>query len=243
MTLRRTLLVAAIAAATVVAIASHARAADLPKAVPKANPFFSGYPYTSQGFYWGLNSIGGGGRVDATGIGVNPNAVVTNEVGAGVTIGYVWASPSVFYAVEGMFGIRNFNGSAPGFSMSGPASFEQRFKVGTPLNNFLSVFPGLSLNGLVPPFPPLPGGVVATNVHPYLMAGLHENDISLDYGLNSAQAWRVSPSVGIGMMGQLTNGVAIDVWAETEFAQSGFCAGVACVGNGQKYLVGLAILY
>lgn len=239
--MKRTILIAA-AAATFALALMPAGAADLPTKTP-VSPLFSGYPYTSQGWYFGINTIGGGGSVEAVGVGVNPNSVITNQIAVGGTVGYVWARQNVFYAVEAMFDVNNFNGYAPGFSMKGPAAFEQRIKLGTPLSNFLNLFPSLGLP-TVPPFPALPGGAVATNVHPYLMAGVHEDDISINFGLANNRAWSVAPSIGVGAMGQLTNGVAIDVWAETVFTTSAICIGaVGCQKQGQKYLVGLGVYY
>lgn len=221
-------------------------AADVMPTKAPSNPLFSGYPYSSSGFYFGINSMGGGGTVNATGSGVNPNSVVSNQAAVGLTLGYVYGNGNVFYAAEAMFDIQNFNGNAPGFSFSGPASFEQRIKIGTPLSNFLSLFPSLGLPS-VPPFPALPNGQVATNVHPYLMAGLHEDDVSVNFGLANNKAWRIAPSIGVGAMGQLTKGIAVDVWAETIFPTDAVCVGVpngkGCADIGQQYKVGLGVYY
>lgn len=243
--MKKTLLI--LAAAALAATSLCAAAADIPaKAKAPASALFSGYPYVGSGFYFGLNTMGGGGSVNATGAGVNPNSVVSNQAGVGLTLGYVWARGDVFYAVEGMFDVQNFNGSAPGFSFNGPASFEQRVKIGTPLSNFISMFPTLGLP-TVPPFPPLPGGQTATNVHPYLMAGIHEDDVSTNFGLAKHRAWQVAPSIGVGAMGQLKDGIAVDVWVETIFPQSGSCVGVpggkACADMGQQVKAGFAVLY
>lgn len=242
-------MVAALALGVLLLAGGSASAADLPvprKAIRSA--LFDGYPYQGSGFYWGLNTLGGGGAVKAEGAGVNPNSVVSNEAGAGLTVGFSWAnaSGSVFYAVEAMFDVRNFNGNAAGFSFSGPASFEQRVKIGTPLSNFLSVFPGNFGLPAVPTMPNLPNGVVATNIHPYLMAGIHEDDVSVNYGLAGNRAWRIAPSVGVGAMGQLTQGVAIDVWVETVFPSNAICvgpAGFACGDIGQQVKAGIGLYY
>lgn len=233
--------------AALAALALPAAAADLPtKAPPRSSALFSGYPYSGSGFYFGINSLGGGGSVAAAGVGVNPNSVVSTEMGLGGTLGYVYGNGNVFYAVEAMFDWNNFNGSAPGFSFGGPATFEQRVKVGTPLNNFLSLFPSLNLP-TVPPFPSLPNGQVATNIHPYLSAGLREDDVSLNFNLSRDRAWKVMPVLGTGMMGQLTNGVAIDTWVEVGFGDTGLCAGALPTGGcgkiGNQYRVGLGLYY
>lgn len=219
-------------------------AADLPVLkAPAQSSLLSGYPYAASGIYWGLNSFAAAGSATASAPGLNSNSLITNQASVGFTLGYVWATPQVFYAIEAMFDFTNLNGAAPGLSLGGPAAFEQRLKLGTPLNNFLSLFPSLGLP-TVPPFPTLSGTAVATNIHPYLMLGLHEDDISLNFGLGDGKQWQVSPSVGIGMMGQLTNGVAIDTWAEAIIQNKSICVGPAmCVKQDTKYQIGLGIYY
>lgn len=225
-----------------------ASAADIPVKSPVSQALFSGYPYTTKGFYFGFNSMGGGGSVEAQGIGVNPNSIVSNEIGVGATIGYAWSNGGqVFYAIEGLFDWQNFNGNSVGFAFGGPASFEQRVKIGTPLNNFLSLFPTLGLP-TTPPFPPLPDGQVATNVHPYAAFGAREDDISLNFGLPQNHAWRVMPTLGLGMMGQLKNGIAVDSWVEVGLSQNSLCTGFigasgGCGKIGNQYRVGFGVYY
>ena len=233
----------------IVALASCAgiaHAADMPTKAP--NSFLAGYPYGGSGVYFGIYTEGGGGSVNGSVPGVGSASLTTNSADVGGSVGYVWASSKypAFIAVEGMFGWTNFNGNAQGFSLSGPASFEQRFLVGTPLANFLSFLPNLNL-GTVAPFPVLPNGATVTNAHPYLMAALHEQDISINFGgLASNREWRVAPAIGLGMMGQLTNGVAIDAWVETIFPDKAICIGPvanACAGLGQQVKAGLSFKY
>ena len=236
--------------AGLVFFAPDARAADVATApaVAKTNPFANlaaGYPYQTQGLYYGVYTEGGGGSVQGTATGVNSNSLVTNEIGVGGTIGYAWGVPksNVFVATEAMFGWKNFNATNAGFSLSGPASFEQRIKIGTPLNTFLSMLPGLGLPS-APPFPAMPNGQTVSNVQAYIMAGIHEDDNSLAYGLQANRQWTIAPSIGIGMLGQLPNGVATDVWVETVFPDKSICAGpYACANTGQKVLAGLAFYY
>jgi opacity protein-like surface antigen len=223
---------------------SAAVAADIPVKAPQG-ALFSGYPYVGQGFYFGLNSFAAAGSAEASAPGLNTNSLITNQGAIGVTIGYVWATQNVFYAVEGMFDFTNLNGSAPGLSFNGPAAFEQRIKIGTPLNNFLNLFPTLGLPS-IPPFPALPDGQVATNIHPYLMGGLHEDAIGLNLGTASNKTWQISPSIGLGMMGQLTKGIAIDTWAEVIFANKSVCVGAfaaGCVKQDTKYQIGFGVYY
>jgi len=230
--------------------ASQAHAADVVSAptVAKASPLASlatGYPYQTQGIYFGLYTQGGGGSVEGSAVGVNKNSLTTNEIGVGGTVGYAWGVPSrnVFIAVEAMFGWRNFNGSEPGLSLDGPASFEQRVKIGTPLSNFLSMLPGFNLPS-APPFPAMPNGQTVTNAQAYLMVGLHEDDNSLAFNLKANRQWTIAPSIGVGMLGQLPNGVAVDAWVETVFPDKSICVGpFQCVNQGQKVLAGLAFYY
>jgi hypothetical protein len=224
---------------------TDARATD----VAKANPFAAlatGYPYQTQGVYFGVYSGGGGGSVQGTAVGVNSNSLVTNQIGVGGTVGYAWgvAKSSVFIAAEAMFGWKNFNAGNAGFSLSGPASFEQRIKIGTPLNNFLSLLPNVNLPSAAP-FPAMPNGQTVTNVQAYIMGGFHEDDNSLAYNLASFKQWTFAPSVGVGMLGQLPNGVAVDSWVETIFPDKSICAGFTsiCANSGQKTMANLAFYF
>lgn len=222
-----------------------AHAADMPvKAAPKIS---FAYPST-QGFYFGVGTMGGGGKVSGDVPGVNTNSLISNEIGAALILGYVWNVPNSAYfaAVEGWFGVTNFNGSAPGFSFGGPATFTQRVMVGAPLNDIAALFPTWSLQ--VPPFPTLPGGQVASNIKPYLFASMTEDDKTLDiFGMGSNKVWGFAPGAGIGMKGQLTSGSVVDVFAMTRFPQKGFCVGgglpggQACGAVGTTYLAGLAL--
>lgn len=213
---------------------------------PKASFISSAYP-TSSGLYFGVGTLGGGGVVSANVPGVNGNSLVSNEIGVAGIIGYAWNVPNSqkFLAAENWFGWTNFNGTAPGFSLSGPATFTQRVMFGAPLAEVASLFPTLNLSA--PPFPPLPNGQVASNVKPYLFGSLTEEDISIDLGAASNRDWRISPGIGIGALGQLTSGSVVDVFAMTKFPQKGVCVGnglpqgQACGGVGTTYLAGLAI--
>lgn len=216
-----------------------AAAADIPIKAPT----LAGYPYDKSGFYWGISTWGGGGHVNGTLPGIDSAALVTNQMGIGGTVGYTWGNINYFYALEGTLGITNINGQTAGLSMQGPMSFMVRGKAGTPLGNFLSMFPDLGLPA-VPPFPTLPNGQVATNVHTYLFAGAKGDDVSANFGNMNQKDWRVMPVIGVGMMGQLTKGVAADVWAGTAFPSKAVCiGGVACGGEGQQILVGFGLLY
>jgi hypothetical protein len=227
-------------------LCSAASAAD--QGLPTKAPVLSrAYPLTS-GMYFGLGTMGGGGTVNATVPGVNSNSLISNQIGVAGILGYVWNAPNsqYFAAVEGWFGWQNFNGASQGFALTGPATFTQRVMIGAPLNEVAALFPTLNLS--VPPFPPLPGGQVASNIKPYLFGSLTEDDVTIDIaGMGSNKDWRLAPGVGIGMLGQLTSGSVVDVFAMTKFPQKGVCIGVGlpagqpCGAEGTTYLAGLAL--
>lgn len=230
------------------ALCGPAFAADLKVLPTKAPALLSmAYPSTS-GIYFGVGTLGGGGTVTADVPGVNQNSLVSNQIGVAGIIGYVWNVPNSAYfaAAEGWFGWQNFNGSAQGFSLTGPATFTQRVMVGAPLNDIAALFPTFNLQ--VPPFPTLPGGQVASNIKPYIFGSLTEDDITVDIaGMGSNKDWRLAPGMGIGMLGQLTSGSVVDVFAMTKFPQKGLCfgnglpQGQACGGVGTTYLAGLSL--
>jgi hypothetical protein len=196
----------------------------------KSNFLSATYPATS-GFYFGIGTMGGGGNVNASVPGVNANSLVTNEISVNGILGYVWNVPNsqLFAAAEGWFGWTNFNGSAPGFSFSGPATFTQRVMVGVPLSDITALFPTLNLSA--PPFPALPNGQTASNVKPYLSAHFTEQDITIDVlGAGSNRDWRFKPGLSVGALGQLTSGSVVDVATVVEFPQRGVCAGAGLPG-------------
>ncbi|HLH94985.1 MAG TPA: hypothetical protein VKW08_07695 [Xanthobacteraceae bacterium] len=239
--MRKLLLAAAISLAAIPACAANL-------AGPFKAPLIStSYPATS-GFYFGLGTMGGGGNANISAPGVNSNSLVTNQIGVGGIVGFAWNVPNsaMFTAVEGWFGWNNVNGSTPGFSISGPASFTQRVMVGAPLSEIMALFPNLGIT--VPPFPTLPGGQTATNVKPYLAASISEDDITIDVlGVGSNRDWRVSPGLSVGALGQLSSGSVVDVFAMTQFPQKGLCVGPgtipgqACGSLSTVYKAGLAL--
>lgn len=240
-----------VAAAMMSLAAVTGRAADLPSKAPSGlSSFFStGYPYGSSGFFFGVFTEGGGGSVNATVPGVGSASLTTTSAGVGGTLGYAWGQKNspVAMSVEADFGWTNFNGSTAGLSFDGPAAFEQRFVLFTPLSSVLSVLPGLPSLGTLPPFGALPTGVTATNLQVGLMAGVDENDISMNFpGLSSNREWRVAPMIGIVGMEQLSNGTAMRVWLKTVFPDRGVCigpAGNACAGIGQQVKAGIGVYW
>jgi hypothetical protein len=213
----------------------------------KAPKLSFAYP-AANGIYFGIGTMGGGGNVNVSVPGVNTNSLVTNQIGVAGIAGYAWNVPNsqMFAAVEGWFGWNNFNGSAQGFSLTGPASFTQRVMFGAPLSDVAALFPTLNL--AIPPFPPLPNGQVASNIKPYLFASMSEDDITIDvFGAGSNKDWRFAPGVGIGALGQLTSGSVVDVFVMAKFPQRGVCVGTglpggqACGSESTNILGGLAL--
>lgn len=229
-------------------LSSSAFAANL--ALPVKAPLLSAAYPANQGFYFGVGTMGGGGSVGLTSSipGINSNSVITNDISVSGILGYAWNIPNsqMFVAAEGWFGWTNFNGSAPGFSFSGPATFTQRLIVGAPLSDITALFPTWGLQ--VPAFPALPGGQTATNIKPYIGAQFTEQDATIDVlGVGSNKDWRFMPGISVGMLGQLTSGSVVDVAFVTNFPQKGVCVGVgtipgqACGSQSTQYKALLAL--
>jgi hypothetical protein len=234
------ILFTAILVTAAVALSLPAESADLPlKATPA--PFL--YP-AANGLYWGIGTIGGGGNANVSVPGFNTASLVTNQISINGIVGYAWNVPnsSMFSAVEGWFGFNNFNGNQAGFDWSGPATFTQRVLLGAPLDTVMALFPNFGIT--IPPFPPLPNGQTATNVKPYLFGSISEDDVSINFGAAANKDWRISPGFGVGALGQLSNGTAVDVFAMMKFPQKAFSVGpdvVATGGLGTQFLAGLAL--
>lgn len=223
---------------------SDAHAADMALKAPAIkDPFLGGYPTTHCGAYYGLNTMGSAGQV--TGAATPGTQVVQGDIG--VTIGYACplsADGSTFVFAEGMFDFANLNGSTTGLALSGPATFEQRVALGSPISNMLSLFPSLNFPAL-PSLPNLPNGVTAGPQYPYLFVAVHEQDISASLGLASAREWLISPGIGIGMLSRLSNNVVADVFAEWQMQSNslslGPVAGAPHLGNTAR--VGFSLKY
>lgn len=245
----------ALAAAAALALSAPAFAADMAtKAPPRSalqSLFNNAYPYGSSGLFFGVYTEGGGGSVNASVPGVGSASLTETQAGVGGTVGYAWGQKNspVAISVEADFGWTNFNGNTAGMSLSGPAAFEQRFVIFSPLASMLNILPNLPNLGTVAPFPLLPVGVTATNLQVGLMGGVDENDISADFpGLSSNQEWRVAPMIGIVSMEQLSNGTALRTWVKTVFPERGVCTGpvatkLACGGIGQQVKAGVGLYF
>ena len=229
-----------VVAAALIACASHAIAADMPTKARKWGSFLTdGYPNAKCGGYFGINTMGSSNAVTNGGVGTQ---VVQGAIGG--TIGY--ACPlnndgSFFWFAEGMFDFANLNGATNGIALGGPAVFEQRIAVGSPLNAMLaSIIPSLgsSAQSQIPALPGLPAGVTAGPGRAYMFAAFVERDISALVGLSQNKEWLFQPGVGIGLLTPLSNKVTIDTFVEFDFATNAICAGpaptCAVLGNGAR---------
>jgi hypothetical protein len=242
------------AASIMAAMLTPAFAADITTApITKSPPFFSSaYPYGTSGWIFGLFTEGAASSVTGTAAGASSASLTSVSAGVGATIGYSWGSKNspVAYSIEADAGWTNFNGSSPGLAFTGPAEFEVRGVVMTPLNNIMSLLPNLqSIFGTIAPFNPLPTGVTASNLQLGLMAGVHINDISTDFpGIASNTEWQAQAMVGALMMEQLSNGTAVRSYIKDLIGNDTVCAGPvpskqACVERGNTVLVGADILW
>jgi hypothetical protein len=223
-------------------IAGPALAADMATKGPALTNPFAGYANGGCGAYFGLNSMGGAAAVN----GGTPGAsVIQGDIG--VTVGYgcpIGVTPGNFWFAEGNFDWANMNGTQSGFALTGPAHFEQRFGLGSPLSTVLSLFPSLTSGLSVPSLPALPSGIVAGPSYPFMFASLHEQDISAQFGLAQNREWLVSPGIGIGLESRLSNHVVADVTAQYILDSSGLTLGAnnkVALGNGAE--VGLTLKY
>ena len=219
-------------------------AADM--SVKAVNPFASPYDLTRPGMYFGAGF--GGGASSVNGDNVIPGTQVVQGSIFG-TLGYgapINATTGSFWFAEAQFGIQNLNGNTNGLSLSGPATFTQRFGAGTPLNQLLgSILPGAA--PAVPTLPVLPAGVTAGPGSPYAFFALHEDDISNQVGLNQNRQWIISYGAGIGLRYRLSNAVVADTFAEYKAASNAVCVGplgnAGCSHIGPGARVGVQFLY
>lgn len=251
---RRTMLLALIAGFAISATAAIAGDISGPAApvFPIKTPTFSlsAYPYETSGLYAGLFTEGGGGSVNTGSIpGIGAASLSTTSAGAGLTVGYAWGKKgsNVAASCEADFGWTNFNGSTAGLSLSGPLAFEQNCVLFTPLSSIQAALPNFPSLGTVAPFPTLQPGVTASNLQMGILAGIRENDISLNFtGLPANHEWRFAPEIGIVAMQQLSNGSAMRAWVKTVFPDKGVCVGPiksACANYGQQVLAGVGVYF
>ncbi len=101
----------------------------------------------------------------------------------------------------------------------------------------------------LPPFNALPVGVTSSHTQLGIMAGMHWNDISLDFqGLSSNKEFRAAPMIGIVQMEQLSNGLALRTYVKTIFPSQALTVGPiptkqANGGLGQQVIAGASLLF
>lgn len=237
----------AIAASLLLVSAAHA--SDLPMKAPGfVNPFASPYDPGRCGAYFGINST-----LSSTGVngsGVAPGTEV-QQGAIGGTVGYgcpISAANGSFWFTEAMADVTNLNGNTNGLSLSGPASFTERFGVGSPLTSMIgTILPGNTSSPAVPSLPTLPNGVTAGPGAPYLFAALHENDVSAQLGIAQNRQWLISYGIGVGLRYRLSNGLVADTFAEYKAPSNSLCVGPlgnnACAKIGAGVMAGVAFLY
>lgn len=220
------------------ALSLPAVAADLPTKAP----IFTAYPEGGCGAYYGLNALGSAAPITNGPIGGN---VVGGAIGG--TLGYTCAvanSPN-FWFVEIMGDFQNLNGGTNGLALTGPAHIEERIAFGGPINQLLSVLPGLNFPS-VPSLPALPNGITAGPQKGYVFASLSQDDISAQFGLANARQWSLTPGVGVGMLSRLSNGVVADVFVEATMQSQAVCFGSLpgqCPKLGTGWRTGLALKF
>lgn len=214
-----------LAVAAALLLSSMVRAADMPI---KAAPLFAkGYPDRHCGIYYGVGTGGSAGAVDGAVVGTQ---IVQGELDA--LVGYTCPfATDGFWFVEGSVGFNNINGSVNGLALSGPLVLMQRGGAGSPINKWFNPF-GNSL--ALPSLPATPQGVTAGPANAYLFAGLVEQDISTQVGLDAhSHQWLIAPLLGVGLLTRFSDGVVVDTWAGWQLNSQSFCPGGGINGCGK----------
>jgi hypothetical protein len=215
-----------------------AKAADFStKAI--SNSLSAGYPLAKCGVYYGFGTGGSAGAVDGAVVGTQ---IVQGELDA--LVGYTCPfAASGFWFVEGSVGFDNINGSVNGLALSGPLVLMQRAGAGSPINGLFNPF-GANLS--MPSLPALPNGVTAGPANGYFFAGLVEQDISAQVGLDAhSHQWVIAPMIGAGLLTRLSDGVVVDTWAGWQMNSQSFCpgGGGSCAKLGNAGRVGVSFKY
>lgn len=229
------LLLAALAAI----ITTSAFAADLPTKAPKYS-LLAGYPEKHCGLYYGAGTGGSAGSVNGSVVGAQ---IVQGELDA--IVGYTCPfATDAFWFVEGSVGFNNLNGSVNGLAMSGPLVLMQRAGAGSPINSLFNPF-GANLS--LPSLPTLPNGVTPGAASGYFFAGMVEQDIAAQLGLDiHSHQWVIAPMIGFGLLTRLNgNAAVIDTWAGWQMNSQSFCpgGGTSCAKLGNAARVGVSFKY
>ncbi len=225
---------------------ASAQAADMPLKAMKNN--LLAFPYTGDGFYWGIATKAGIEQDSASGTFLATSLVTgtVNAAGGGVggTLGYMHGMGDKWLAFEGTTYWQNISASSSavtasvgGVSAAVNASFASRWsadqvvKIGgwNPFS-WLGNFGGFTFPTLPTP-PTVPGITIIAGGHTYLMAGVEEWGISGQFfTVGSGVTVGVAPLVGAGIMNQIVDskgaltGAVLDTGAQVVFADKGFQA-------------------
>lgn len=226
-------------------LAAHAQTV-VPPIVTKAPVV--GYPYNGSGLYYGVGALGSGATSDIAGSNVTALGAALNGV-----IGYQWLGGLDFMAVEASVYWNNMGtgttcavgtASTP-CSVDSQFGFEQRFKFGFPMSAVSALLPNFAAA-----FPGMPTITVPTTgvQHPYIMAGVHEDDVSSSFGLSTGKEWQVQPVIGAGVLGQWTNNLVVDFWFEASLANTSFDVSTGGIMTGKTsigpvYRAGISALF
>jgi hypothetical protein len=216
-------------AAAAILAATAAQAADM---ALKAPPQPYAYP-AGNGWYGIVGTEGGGGNASVNAPGVNQASLVTNSIDVHAGVGFAWNVPNspMFSALEGTVGYTDFNGSVPGLSFQGPFVGSVRWLIGAPIDQILALFPTF---GTMPTFQSLPSGFTIKSTKYYFALGADVRDDSLAFmGVSgSKNVWGIAPTVTpIGVMNQLTNGSAIDIYSKVSLNDRGLCTTAPGIGQ------------
>lgn len=232
-------MISAVAALT--ALSVSAAAADMSVKSARANPF-AGYIAGKCGMFAGFNSMGVAGAVNN---GIPGASIVQGDIGVTIGYGCPLGQAGSFWFAEADFDFANLNGAASGLSMSGPAHFQQKIALGSPLSQLLNAIPNPFSGLSTPSTPALPSGINAGPQYPFVFAAFHEQDIGaqLPQALTQGREWLFSPGLGIGLESRLSNGVVMDVTAQWKLDSNAFQVGPQKVSLGNAAVVQTTFKY
>ena len=206
-------------AATALALAAPAFAADM---ATKAAPIAPGYPYAASGFYFGVGASSSAGTSTVANTGV-----FAAGAGVDVDVGYQFKGGLDYIATEfdatytnlGAAALCNTGTGATSCSATNQWELEPLVKFGFPIQTVLSALPNLST--IFPALPSLPASFSATNVHPYVYAGMPIRNMQVGLGGSSGQEWIIQGEIGLGALAQLSNGLVADTRAGCSLGTEG----------------------
>lgn len=195
------------------------------------------YPYNGSGFYWGVNFTSDG-AIDNSGHG----SFASSGGAYGGTLGYQVGNGTYWAALELMGDWSNAKGGDAFSSSVTTWSFEQRVKVGSNLLGVLSTLPAAPWAQAPLPALPQTQGAAAL-MHPYVFGGAYEHKTDAQLLGMSGSAWKIAPTVGVGVLTQVLSGSVVDVWGEYVAPTTAVPTAFGPVSQGQQYRVGVSLLF